>query len=110
VVQDFKRCREELILKIAIISANNHYVGFGPMTARMFEEMIHPDIKKVCFPISDYKITEFHGRNINGHYRYNYLYNKETKIIDRKIKKLKDQTKKLRIYFNNHYGEKAVDR
>jgi uncharacterized protein YecE (DUF72 family) len=25
-----------------------------------------------------------------------------------KIKKIKNQTKKLRIYFNNHYGGKAI--
>jgi uncharacterized protein YecE (DUF72 family) len=47
----------EAILKTAVVSANNHYAGFGPMTARMFEEIIDPDIKKVSFPISDYKIS-----------------------------------------------------
>ncbi len=27
----------EAIIKSAIVSSNNHYAGFGPMTARMFE-------------------------------------------------------------------------
>jgi hypothetical protein len=27
-------------LNIAIIAANNHYAGFGPMTAKLFSEMM----------------------------------------------------------------------
>ena len=27
-------------VKTAIISANNHYAGFGPMTAKLFAEMM----------------------------------------------------------------------
>ena len=59
---------------------------------------------------SDHSFVRFHGRNIySGHYWYNYLYTKKElePWID-KVRKLKNQTKKLRIYFNNHYGGKAV--
>ena len=57
----------------------------------------------------DHSFVRFHGRNTSGHYWYNYLYTKKElePWID-KVRKLKDQTKKLRIYFNNHYGGKAV--
>ena len=58
----------------------------------------------------DYSFVRFHGRNISsGHYWYNYLYSKQElePWID-KVRELKNQTKKLRIYFNNHYGGKAV--
>ena len=59
---------------------------------------------------SDHSFVRFHGRNTSsGHYWYNYLYIKEElePWVDR-ITNLKNQTKKLRIYFNNHYGGKAV--
>jgi uncharacterized protein YecE (DUF72 family) len=58
---------------------------------------------------SDHSFVRFHGRNTSGHYWYNYLYSKkELEPWINKVKKLKDQTKKLRIYFNNHYGGKAI--
>jgi uncharacterized protein YecE (DUF72 family) len=59
---------------------------------------------------SDHSFVRFHGRNTSsGHYWYNYLYSKQElePWID-KVRELKNQTKKLRIYFNNHYGGKAV--
>lgn len=59
---------------------------------------------------SDHSFVRFHGRNTSsGHYWYNYLYIKKElgPWVDR-ITNLKNQTKKLRIYFNNHYGGKAV--
>jgi hypothetical protein len=31
---------EEKDLNLAIVSANNHYAGFGPMTANMFRKMV----------------------------------------------------------------------
>ena len=57
----------------------------------------------------EHSIVRFHGRNTSGHYWYNYLYSKKElePWID-KVRKLKNQTKKLRIYFNNHYGGKAI--
>ena len=58
----------------------------------------------------DHSFVRFHGRNISSeHYWYNYLYTKQElePWID-KVRELENQTKKLRIYFNNHYGGKAV--
>ena len=58
---------------------------------------------------ADHSVVRFHGRNIKDHYWYNYLYNKEElEPWVEKIDKIKEQTKVLRIYFNNHYGGKAV--
>ncbi len=59
---------------------------------------------------ADHSFIRFHGRNTStGHYWYNYLYTKkELEPWVHKVRKLKNQTKKLRIYFNNHYGGKAI--
>jgi uncharacterized protein YecE (DUF72 family) len=58
---------------------------------------------------ADHSFIRFHGRNEKGHYWYNYLYSKEElKPWVDKVAKLKEQTKILRLYFNNHYGGKAV--
>ena len=65
--------------------------------------------------LSDVMITanqsfiRFHGRNTKGHYWYNYLYSEqELKPWVDKVNQIREQTKILRIYFNNHYGGKAV--
>ncbi|MGB8933922.1 MAG: DUF72 domain-containing protein [Candidatus Nitrosopolaris sp.] len=51
----------------------------------------------------------FHGRNSKDHYWYNYLYSEqELKPWIEKVDELIEETKILRIYFNNHYGGKAV--
>jgi hypothetical protein len=51
----------------------------------------------------------FHGRNSKDHYWYNYLYSEqELKPRIEKVDQLREETKILRIYFNNHYGGKAV--
>jgi uncharacterized protein YecE (DUF72 family) len=51
----------------------------------------------------------FHGRNTKGHYWYNYLYSEqELKPWLEKVNQIREQTKILRIYFNNHCGGKAV--
>ena len=53
--------------------------------------------------------VRFHGRNVKGHYWYDYLYSKEElEPWVEKIDKIREQTKVLRVYFNNHYGGKAV--
>ena len=58
-----------------------------------------------------HSIIRFHGRN--SKHRYNYLYSKEelNKWVE-KVKKIISESKKkpikLRIYFNNHYGGKAI--
>jgi uncharacterized protein YecE (DUF72 family) len=43
-------------VKTIIIAANNHYAGFGPMTAKLFAEMMELKDKVRPFPIIDYKI------------------------------------------------------
>ncbi|HEY7081365.1 MAG TPA: DUF72 domain-containing protein [Nitrososphaeraceae archaeon] len=58
---------------------------------------------------ADHSIIRFHGRNTKGHYWYNYLYSKqELEPWIEKVNQIKSQTKVLRVYFNNHYGGKAV--
>ena len=58
---------------------------------------------------ADHSFVRFHGRNIKGHYWYDYLYSKEElEPWVEKIDKIREQTKVLRVYFNNHYGGKAV--
>ena len=55
-------------------------------------------------------IIRMHGRNDDrNHYWYNYLYS-ENELIPwaHKIKKIKEQTNSIFIYFNNHYGGKAI--
>ena len=43
-------------VKNAIIAGNNHYAGFGPMTANLFAEMMNLENKVKSIPIVDYKI------------------------------------------------------
>ena len=58
---------------------------------------------------ADHSLLRFHGRNIKGHYWYNYLYSEqELKPWVEKVDQIRNQTKILRVYFNNHYGGKAV--
>ncbi|MDQ6864652.1 MAG: DUF72 domain-containing protein, partial [Thermoproteota archaeon] len=58
---------------------------------------------------ADHSLVRFHGRNAKGHYWYNYLYSKqELKPWVEKVDQIRKQTKILRVYFNNHYGGKAV--
>jgi len=58
---------------------------------------------------ADHSFMRFHGRNKG--YWYNYLYQEEElKPWTEKVNKITGdpKTKKLRIYFNNHYSGKAV--
>ena len=55
---------------MAIIAANNHYAGFGPMTAKLFAEMMNLKNHIRSFPILDYKIP-FNETIINEN-RQNY--------------------------------------
>ena len=43
-------------VKTAIIAANNHYAGFGPMSAKLFAEMMNLENKIRPFPILDYEV------------------------------------------------------
>ena len=51
--------KNEKNVKTAIIAANNHYAGFGAMTAKLFAEMMELKNKVRSFPIADYKIPSF---------------------------------------------------
>ena len=58
---------------------------------------------------ADHSFVRFHGRNTKGHYWYNYLYSEqELQPWVERINQIIKQTKLLRVYFNNHYGGKAV--
>jgi uncharacterized protein YecE (DUF72 family) len=58
---------------------------------------------------ANHSLLRFHGRNTKGHYWYNYLYSEqELKPWVEKVDQIRKQTKILRVYFNNHYGGKAV--
>jgi uncharacterized protein YecE (DUF72 family) len=48
----------------------------------------------------------FHGRNTKDHYWYNYLYSEQE--LKPWVNQIREQTRILSIYFNNHYGAKAV--
>jgi len=55
-------------------------------------------------------VVRLHGRNTTqGHYWYNYLYSQEElKPWVTKIEKMKQKTDTIFVYFNNHYGGKAL--
>ena len=58
---------------------------------------------------ADHSFLRFHGRNTRGRYWYNYLNSEqELKPWVEKVDQIRKQTKILRVYFNNHYGGKAV--
>ncbi len=66
-------------------------------------------LSDITITTADHSFIRFHGRNTKDHYWYNYLYSKEElKPWVEKVSQIKQQTKILRIYFNNHYGGKAV--
>ncbi|MFL6318715.1 MAG: DUF72 domain-containing protein [Nitrososphaeraceae archaeon] len=66
-------------------------------------------LSDITITTADHSFIRFHGRNTKGHYWYNYLYSKEElKPWVEKVSQIKEQTKVLRVYFNNHYGGKAV--
>ena len=66
-------------------------------------------LSDITITTGDHSFIRFHGRNTKDHYWYNYLYSKEElRPWVEKVSQIKQQTKILRIYFNNHYGGKAV--
>ena len=66
-------------------------------------------LSNVTLTTADHSFIRFHGRNTKGHYWYDYQYNNdELQPWIEKISQIKQETKVLRIYFNNHYGGKAV--
>jgi uncharacterized protein YecE (DUF72 family) len=66
-------------------------------------------LSDITITTADHSFIRFHKRNAIDHYWYNYLYSKEElKPWAQKVSQIKQQTKVLRIYFNNHYGGKVV--
>jgi uncharacterized protein YecE (DUF72 family) len=66
-------------------------------------------LSDVVVTTKDHSFIRFHGRNTKSHYWYNYLYSRqELQPWIAKVNQIKSQTKVLRVYFNNHYGAKAV--
>jgi uncharacterized protein YecE (DUF72 family) len=66
-------------------------------------------LSDVVVTTKDHSFIRFHGRNTKSHYWYNYLYSRqELQPWIEKVNQIKSQTKVLRVYFNNHYGGKAV--
>jgi uncharacterized protein YecE (DUF72 family) len=61
--------KNEKDVKNAIIAANNHYAGFGPMTAKLFAEMINLQNQVRPFPIVDYKIPISKDSSVFENYR-----------------------------------------
>lgn len=55
-------------------------------------------------------VVRLHGRNTTqGHYWYNYLYSQEElDLWVEKINKIREKTDTVFVYFNNHYGGKAI--
>jgi uncharacterized protein YecE (DUF72 family) len=58
-------------MKMTIIAANNHYAGFGPMTAKLFADMMNLIDHIRSFPILDYKLpsTEIFRNENQQNYR-----------------------------------------
>ncbi|MFL6364941.1 MAG: DUF72 domain-containing protein [Nitrososphaeraceae archaeon] len=66
-------------------------------------------LSDITITTAEHSFVRLHGRNTKDHYWYNYLYSKEElKPWAEKVSQIKQQTKVLRVYFNNHYGGKAV--
>lgn len=66
-------------------------------------------LSDVIITTANHSFIRFHGRNTKGHYWYNYLYSEqELRPWVERVKQIREQTNTLRIYFNNHYGGKAV--
>ncbi|HET7643497.1 MAG TPA: DNA polymerase IV [Nitrososphaeraceae archaeon] len=53
IIKDIQK--NEKNIQTAIIAANNHYAGFGPMTAKLFAEMMNLQNKIKQFPIVEYQ-------------------------------------------------------
>jgi len=73
-------------LNMAIIAANNHYAGFGPMTTKLFAEMMKLKDHVRPSPILYYKIY-YHDINISEKenyriYKQRYSKSRQTDISE----------------------------
>jgi uncharacterized protein YecE (DUF72 family) len=86
-----------------------HYNIAAVMTDSPSQENLQ-FLSDVTITTADHSFIRFHGRNTTqGHYWYNYLYTREElRPWVEKVEQVKKETKVLRVYFNNHYGGKAV--
>jgi uncharacterized protein YecE (DUF72 family) len=86
-----------------------HYNIAAVMTDSPSQENLQ-FLSDVTITTADHSFIRFHGRNTTqGHYWYNYLYTKEElRPWVEKVEQVTKETKVLRVYFNNHYGGKAV--
>ena len=69
--------KNEKNVKTSIIAANNHYAGFGPMTAKLFAGMLNLKNHLRPFPIVDYKIP---SSNDNSIFPNNRIYKRYSKL------------------------------
>ena len=84
----------------------NHYDIAAVMTDSPLSDKLQY-LAEVTITSKNHSFIRFHGRS--SRHRYNYLYSKEElKHWIGKIKEIASKTNTLRIYFNNHYGAKAV--
>lgn len=67
-LEDIKN--NEKRIKNAIISANNHYAGFGPMTAKLFSEMMNLKDPIRPFPFLNYKISSNETTILENEWKY----------------------------------------
>jgi uncharacterized protein YecE (DUF72 family) len=74
IIRDIEK--NEKNVKNAILAANNHYAGFGPMTAKLFAGMMNLKNKIKPFPIVDYKIPTSTDTRIFENYRKYKQYSK----------------------------------
>jgi uncharacterized protein YecE (DUF72 family) len=74
IIKDIKK--NEKNIKTAIVAANNYYAGFGPMTSKLFAEMMNLENKVRTFPIVDYKIPTSTDNSIFENYRIYKRYSK----------------------------------
>ena len=75
--------KNEKNVKTSIIAANNHYAGFGPMTAKLFAEMMNLKNHIRPFPLVDYKIPSFSSSNDSSIFQNNRIYEGYSKIKSR---------------------------
>jgi uncharacterized protein YecE (DUF72 family) len=66
-------------------------------------------LSEVTITTRQHSFIRLHGRNVNSNYWYDYHYSiEELQPWADKVSQIKEQTKLVRVYFNNHYGGNAV--
>jgi uncharacterized protein YecE (DUF72 family) len=73
--------KNEKSVKTSIVAANNHYAGFGPLTTKLFANMLNLENKIRSFPITEYKISFSLGSTIED--KQNFKVYKQLRIKTR---------------------------